>query len=155
MRVQNLSATTLATLHSTAVAAGQTDITPSTPIDMTDGGFQGCVFYVAFGAITAGGVQSVEIHSSATSGGTYAIDATGSAVVVADSDDNKMVVCEIYRPTNPFLKCIVKRATQDSAINAIVAIQYGGRRAIPTQGATVAGRSASLGGGEITDFELS
>jgi len=154
MRIQNLSILTLPTLHSAAVAAGQTDITPSTPISMNDGAHEGCLFYVLFGAITAGGVQSVEIHSSATSGGTYAIDAAGSAVVVADTDDNKIVVCEIYRPTNPFLKCIVKRATQDSAINGILAIQYGGRRPNQTPGSTIAGRSASLGGTEITDFEI-
>lgn len=108
------------TLHSTAVAAGITVITPSTAIDMQD--FDSCTFVAVFGAIVVTGVQSVEVHESdSPSSGFTAL--AGSKIVVADSDDDKAVFVEIHRPLKRYLKMVVNRATANSTLNAIIAIQ--------------------------------
>ena len=51
----------------------------------------------------------------------------GTAVSVADTDDNKCAVLEIYRPTNRYVRPVVTRATQNATIDSIVAILFNGR----------------------------
>jgi len=134
----DLSTRTKITRHSNAVSAGTTAITPSSGIDMA--GFDGCLFLILWGAITAGGVQSAEVHSSEDDGFSDAYAALeGTKVTVADDDDNKVTYLDILNPPERYLKCIVNRATQNSAVDGIVAIQYRGRSAPVTQPASVAG----------------
>jgi len=123
------------TRHSNAVAAGQTTITPSAGIDML--GFETCAFEILWGAITAGGAQSVKVQQSNDDGVADDYDdLEGSGQTVADDDDNKITIVEVVRPTKRYLKCLVLRATQDSAVDGIVAHQYGARTLPVTQDAT-------------------
>lgn len=105
-----------------AVAAGTSDQT-SSAIDMQ--GFDGVKIYTSFGAITSGAVTSVKMQQSSDNGGsdTYA-DLAGSAVTVADDDDNQVVVHDIYRPRERYLKVVVDRGTQNAVIDGIVAVLY-------------------------------
>lgn len=122
--MRSLHANSKITRHSATVAAGTTTITPSGAIDMA--GFNGCIFIASFGVITASAVTSIEIHQSATSGGSYnAI--IGTKVVIDDDEDAGIVYVDIHFPTKQFLKCIVKRATANAVLEGIVAVQYGAR----------------------------
>lgn len=105
-----------------AVAAGTSDQTSSV-IDMQ--GFDGVKVYTSFGAITSGAATSVKMQQSSDNGGsdTYA-DLAGSAVTVADDDDNQVVVHDIYRPRERYLKVVVDRGTQNAVIDGIVAVLY-------------------------------
>lgn len=128
--LMNLLASSEVVRHSAPVAAGSTVITPSGEIDMQ--GFEGCLFIVPFGAITATGVQSIEVHGSNTSGsGFTALE--GTNVVVADDDDNKYAMVEVIRPQHRYLKCVVNRATANSAIDGIVAVKHGAAKQPTTQ----------------------
>lgn len=126
---QQLANTVKITRVKNAVAAGQTT-QQSDAVDMAN--FEGVVFLTLFGAITGGGVQSVKIQQSATAGlaGTET-DLEGTGITVADDDDNQIVVHDIYRPTKRYVNAAVLRATQDSVIDGIIAIQYGAS-VIPT-----------------------
>lgn len=104
--------------HSNAVAAGTTTITPGTAVDRAN--FEGVVFDVLWGAIVAGGVQSVKVQQSDSPSSGFA-DLAGSNVAVADDDDNKITRVEIFKPTKRYLKAIVLRATQNSTVDGIVA----------------------------------
>ena len=107
--------------HSNAVAAGTTAITPSSGVNMA--GYSACRFIVSWGAITASGVQSVEVHQSSDDGSSDAYTAlAGTKVTVADDDDNKLTIIDIQHPGECYLKCIVNRATQNSAIDGIIAM---------------------------------
>lgn len=119
---------------SDAVAAGTTEIN-STGVAMD--GFESVTFIVPFGAITAGGVQSVKAEQSDDDGSTddYT-DLEGSGITVADDDDNGVVILEIMRPMKRYVRCTVLRATQNSAIDGIIAIQSGPSTAPVTQDAT-------------------
>lgn len=128
--------------HSNAVAAGVTVITPSAGIDMK--GFETCTFHVLFGAIVAGGVQSIEVHQSSDDGVVDAYSAlAGSNVVVGDDQDNKIAIVEVVRPQKRFLKCIVNRATQNSVVDGITAILTHPRAKPVTQDSTVMATSES------------
>lgn len=114
-------ASTVVTLHSGVTAAGVTTITPS---GLDCSGCDHVRFVVQWGAITATGVQSAEIHQSSDDGAvdTYTAIA-GTNVSVADDDDNKLTVIDIINPREAWLKCVINRATANSEVNGIIAIQ--------------------------------
>jgi len=121
---------TKAILAKTAVAAGATDITDATAVDTQ--GFNGVRFTFAFGAIVAGAVTSVAAAGAATSSPTPGTDdLAGTKITVADTDDDKIVVLDIYRPAQRYIRPFVKRATQNATVNAILAELYGSARKEP------------------------
>lgn len=111
------------------VAAGTTAQT-SSAIDTQ--GFDGVKIYSAFGAITSGAATSVKVQQSSdnASADAYA-DLLGTSVSVADDDDNQVVVHDIYRPRERYLKVVISRATQNAVIDGIVAVLYGASK-MPT-----------------------
>lgn len=117
-----------------AVAAGTSNQT-SSAIDTA--GYEGVKIYTMFGAIVSGAATSVKIQQSSDDGSvdTYA-DLTGTSITVADDDDNQIVVHDIYQPKERYLKAVVSRATQNAAIDGIVAVLYGPRSLPPTNDAT-------------------
>jgi len=138
----NLSKMTKITRHNNAVAAGTTDITPSAGIDMQN--FEGCLFQVLFGAITAGAATSIKVQQSDDDGVADAYsDLEGTSVTVADDDDNQIFWVDVYRPQKRYLKLIVDRGTQNAVLDGIVAMQYGPRKLPTTHDAT------TVGGGEL------
>lgn len=117
-----------------AVAAGTTAQTSSV-IDMQ--GYEGVKIYTSFGTITAGAATSVKVQQSSDDGAvdTYA-DLTGTAITVLDTDDNKVVLHDIHKPRERYLKAVVSRATQNAVIDGIVAVLYGARKQPTTDDAT-------------------
>jgi hypothetical protein len=128
------------TLCKTAVAAGTTDITDATAIDMT--GFEGVRFIYSFGAITSGSVSSVAAAGLDTSSPTPGTDdLAGTKIAVADTADDTLFILDIYKPRQRYIRPFVKRATQNAVLNSIVAEQYGHAGLLPiTKDATVTGQ---------------
>ena len=106
-----------------AVAAGTTDQN-GTGVDMQ--GFLGVRFTFLFGTITSGAVTSCKAQQSSDDGSadTYA-DLEGTAIAVADDDDNQVVVLEVYRPRERYVRPVIDRGTQNAVIDGIIAEQYG------------------------------
>jgi len=104
-------------------AAGATDLT-SEFVDTQ--GFEGVRLICGFGAIVSGAVTGVRAQQCDTSGGTYA-DLAGSAIVVADDDDNQITILDIYRPRERYIKHVVDRATQNATVDFLIAELYGPR----------------------------
>lgn len=106
-----------------AVAAGTTDQT-SSAIDTQ--GFEGVKIYTAFGTITSGAVTSVKVQQSSDDAAADAYaDLAGTSITVADDDDNQVVVHDIYRPQERYLKVVIDRGTQNAVIDGIIAVLYG------------------------------
>lgn len=120
-----------------AVAAG-TSAQTSSAVDMT--GYEGCLFIASFGALTATQVTSIKAQQSSDDGSSDAYaDLTGTLVgPLADADGNKLLVLDVYRPRDRYLKCIVNRATANAVIDGVIAIRYGARVQPTVQGSTVA-----------------
>lgn len=130
-----------------AVAAGQTTIN-SSEVDMAN--YEGVIFVVGFGAITAGAATSIKAQQDTVTGMAGAADLEGTAQTVADDKDNKLFIMDIYRPRERFVRCVVSRATQDSVVDFILAIPYGAKVQPVTQGSTVAGQECHVSPAEGT-----
>ena len=122
-----------ATRVENAAAAGTSDL-ESDIIDMQ--GFEGVAFVVLFGTITANAVTSVKVQQDTDSAGGTMADLEGTGYTVADSDDNKAVIVEVYRPLERYIRCVVDRGTQNAVVDGIVAFQYGAAKLPVTQDAT-------------------
>jgi len=117
-----------------ATAAGTTTIN-STSVDMS--GFESVTFLVAFGAIVAGAATSIKAQQS--SDDTSFNDLKGTAVTVADTDDNKVAILEVIRPLDRYVRVVVARATQNSTIDSAVAHQGRALEAAVSHDTTVLG----------------
>lgn len=119
-----------------AVAAGTSD-QDSSSVDMLD--YEGVRFTVSFGTITGSAVTSIRAGQSANDS-SWA-DLLGTDITVADDDDNQVAILDIWRPIDRYVRCTVKRATQNAVIDGVVAEQYGPRVLPPTNdSSTVVGQ---------------
>lgn len=110
-------------LCKSAVAAGASDITDATAVDTA--GYDGVRFIFSFGTITAGAATSVAAASLATSSPTAGTDdIAGSSITVADTADDKIFILDISKPRLRYVRPFVKRATQNSVLNSIIAELY-------------------------------
>jgi hypothetical protein len=116
------------------VAAGSSDIL-SEYVDTA--GYGGVRFLVGFGAITSGAATSIKVKQCDTSGGSYE-DLAGTSQTVADTNDNKVFIVEITHPRERYLKVATLRATQNSAVDFLIAELFNHSGAIPiTQHGTI------------------
>ena len=110
----------------TSQAAGTGDTLTTNTVDMqADGGYEGCLFVIAFGAITASAVTTVTAQQSADDS-TYN-DIEGSSISVADDDDDELVFLDIYKPIDRYLQVDITRATANAEIDSVTAYLYNGR----------------------------
>lgn len=118
-----------------AIAAGVTDVTNITAIDMT--GYKTLTLMVSAAAITTGAVTKVKMQQSTDDGSADAYsDLEGSSVTIADSSDNTMTILEIVNPQKKWLKPVITRLTQNAAFEGVFAIQTGAKVLPVTQSTT-------------------
>lgn len=116
------------------VAAGAADVNS----DIVDtAGYDGVRFIAGFGAIVAGAATSIKVQQDTAAGGGTMADLLGSAIAVADSDDNKIAVTEIFRPRERYVRLTTLRATQNSTIDFVLVELHGPRGLPVTQDSTV------------------
>lgn len=118
------------------VAAGITDVN-SDVVDMA--GFEGIRFILALGALVSGAVTSVKIQQGTDLTVTDAADLEGSSVAIADTDDNKIVVTQVYRPRERFVRMAIDRGTANATIDGLVVELFGTRVKPVATHATVVG----------------
>lgn len=117
-----------------AVAAGTTDQN-SSAVDTL--GFGGVRFVALFGTLTATQVTSIKAQYS-DDGSTNWTDVAGSTVgPLADADSNDMLVLDIYRPKQRYVRCVVDRGTANAVIDGVIAELYLPGDAPVTKDATV------------------
>lgn len=106
---------------SSAVAAGTTDVTCDT-VDMQ--GFGGIRFIAGFGTITANAVTSMKVQQGALSAMTDAADLEGTSVSIDDDEDNMLLISDIYRPTERYVRAIIDRGTANAVVDFVIAELY-------------------------------
>ena len=119
-------------------AAGVAGLTPinGAVVDMTD--FEGIAFVVCFGTIAAGAVTSIKIQRDTAVAMGAAADLTASAQTVADTDDGKMFITDVYRPAEQFVRGVVNRGTGNATVRAAFYMLYGSRiKPVSGHGSTV------------------
>ena len=130
-----------------AVAAGQTDQNGAI-IDMAN--YEGVVFIAVLGTLASGAVTGLKVQMGNESNLSDAADLVGTAVSMADSDDNKLLVLDIHRPAERYVRAVVTRGTADATIDGVIAIQYGARLLPASQDSTVAGIETHVSSAEGT-----
>jgi hypothetical protein len=122
------------------VAAGSTNVTDSTVIDMQD--YEGVRFIIGFGAITSGAATSIAVQQAVAKSSATALtsgaDLLGSGITVADDDDNKLVITDILKPRERYVQVHILRATQNAVVDLVIAEVYGAKKLPVTQDTTVA-----------------
>jgi hypothetical protein len=134
--MMNLAQNVKITRALNAVAAGQT-VQNGAVIDMAN--FEGVVFLAAFGALDAGAVTGLKVQQGLQANLSDAADLAGAALAIADTADNKLLVLDVFRPAERYVRAVVTRGAADAVIDGVIAIQYGPRVLPVTQDATVAG----------------
>ena len=107
-----------------AVAAGTSDQN-SWSVDMKS--FDAVTFCMGFGAITASAVTSIKLQGSDDDSSFSNL--AGTAITVADSDDDKIVLAEINPPQRRYVRCVVNPGTQNAVIDFAVALQSNANKA--------------------------
>ena len=105
------------------VADGQTDSNTSS-VDMT--GFDGVLFLITIGTITGSGTSTWTVEQSSDDSTFNAVsgaevDATGSA------ESDTVLILDVKRPLDRYVHVAYVRATANSEIDGVVALQYGAR----------------------------
>lgn len=111
---------------SNAVAAGAT-ASNSSSVDML--GWDGVFFIAAAGAITATAVSSVKAQQSSDNGSAddfTDIAGSSSPALTPATDDNKILLIDIYRPQKRYLRLSWVRSTANTVIDGVFAIRYHG-----------------------------
>lgn len=107
----------------TAGAAGASNINGSS---VDTAGFDGVLFVVQFGTITAGAATSLKLQQDTVTGFGTAADIAGSGITVLDTNDDTPFAIDIKRPTKQFVRLVILRATQNAVCGAM-AFLYRGR----------------------------
>lgn len=94
-----------------------------------------CRIKIGFGAIVSGAVTSTKLQDGDTS--TPTTDVLGSSQTVADTDDNHVVIYDVYRPQHRYLRVATSRATQNATIDYIEVERFGSRKQPVTADATI------------------
>ena len=90
-------------------------------------GFEGVLMVVKFAAVAAAGVFSIKVQQDTAVGMGAAADLAGTAIAVANDDDEQIFILDIYQPKERYVRVVVvKDATNVSAEMAFY-IGYGAR----------------------------
>ncbi len=118
-----------------AVAAGTT-AQNGTTLDMQ--GFDAVIFVAAFGTLTATQVTSIKAQQGLLSDASDMADLANTKVgPLADGDSNKLLVLDVIKPVERYVRCVVSRGTANAVIDGVIAIQYNAVKEPTTQGSTV------------------
>jgi hypothetical protein len=106
-----------------ATAAGTADQIDGTGLDMAD--FDGVMFIAMFGVLTATAVTTLIAEQSSDDAGADAYAGIlGSEVSIADDEDTGMLILDVLRPTEQWVRPAIVRLTANAVIDGVVAIQY-------------------------------
>jgi hypothetical protein len=131
----NLSKYTKVTRALNGVVAGTSNQNGSV-IDMS--GFEGVQFVALFGALTATQVTSLKVQQGNLADGSDMADLEGSLhTALADTDGNKCLVTDVFRPQKRYVRAVVTRGTANAVIDGVIALQYSARVQPVTNDTTV------------------
>lgn len=121
---------------SDAEAAAQSAI-ECTAVDMKR--FRSVAFLLAMGSITGGAATSAKLQASEDNGVADGwSDLEGTSITIADDDDDQLFILEIDNPQKRYVRVYISRATQDSVVDGVIAVQFNADDEPVTQSDSVA-----------------
>lgn len=118
------------------LAAGTSDVFTEI-VDMQN--FTGILIIVALGTIAASGAVTTKVQQGQIAAMSDAADIATSAIgPTADTDDNKLIMTELIRPTERYVRMSIVRAdAANSTIDSVTVILFGARKSPVAADATV------------------
>lgn len=118
-----------------AAAAGTSAIN-TTVVDML--GYETVAFVALFGTLTASQVTGIKVQQGTASDASDMADLAGTAsTAMADGDSNKMLLTEVYRPTERYVRLVVTRGTANAVLDGAIALLGRAGVSPPAFGSTV------------------
>lgn len=119
-----------------AAVAAQTDVDGDI-LDMS--GFEGVVFIAKLGDVTDTSALELLAQQNTVNSGSGMASIAGSAAFTAgaSSADDMLLVLDVYRPRERYVRPKLKRGTANAVVSGIIAIQYGARKKSQSQAASV------------------
>lgn len=96
-------------------------------LDMAD--WDGVIAIVKHAVIAAGAVGDIHWEQDTASGMGTAADLAGTAIAVADDDDDQIFVSDLYRPQERYVRVVVTKDAANAQAESAIYIQYKGRKA--------------------------
>jgi hypothetical protein len=131
-----------------ATAAGVTVLTGPNSYDMQ--GYDGVVFIAAIGTLSATQVTFLGAQGSAD-GTTWGAVGTAAAptnliagaqtAAMLDADSNKLLVLDIFRPQQRFVRAVLYRGTANAVVDGVIAIRYEAKKQPTVQDVTTVSAS--------------
>ena len=120
-------------------SASNTGTTTSTVVDCA--GAEGALFLIDLGTVSTGGLATCKVQQSSDDGDADAYsDVEGSELVnIGDASTIKQMLLEVINPQKRYLKLLITRGVANVVIDGVIAITFGYKAEVTTQGATVDG----------------
>ncbi len=87
--------------------------------------FHGICFIVKFATIAAGATTNIKAQHGDASNLSDAADIAGTAQSIAATDDNKVFVIDIKKPTKRYLRLVIDKDTTNATGESAVGLLYG------------------------------
>jgi hypothetical protein len=100
-------------------------------------GYDGVMFIAQLGALSASQVTNLQIQGADADTGHADLVGAVSANA-ADGDSDNLLIVDVVKPRQRYLKPMLNRATGNAVLDGIIAIRYSGSKLPVTQGASVA-----------------
>jgi hypothetical protein len=128
-----------------ATVAGTDDTLSGDILDMQ--GFDSVAFIALLGDVANTSVVTLKAYAgdeAALGDGAYK---TNTATITADatSADNKLLVLDVIKPTERYIRPDLVRATANAVVDGIIAIRYNSKTKPVTQGTDVVDSEISVG----------
>lgn len=107
-------------------------------LDMS--GYDSVAFVADLGDITDTSVLTLQVKdnsANSTSGASSISGASATYTAAASDADNKLLVVEVYRPSQRYVFASLTRTTANAVVGGIVAYQFNSKTLPLTQGSTV------------------
>jgi len=114
-------------------ASGSADRNGAT-LDMS--GYEGVLMIVKFAAVATGATVSIKAQQGAASNLSDAADLAGTAITVADDDDNQIFMIDVYQPLERYVRVVVDNDASNATAQSAVYIRYGARTLPQTNNVT-------------------
>jgi len=134
----------------TVVEAAATAATSELVSDVLDmSGYEGVLFLALTGDVTASSVLTLTVKAnsanSVSSPTPVTQKATAAFTAGASDADSKLLMVDVYKPTQRYVFASLTRADQNAVIGGVIAIQYGASNKPTTQDASVIASAFGLG----------
>jgi hypothetical protein len=114
-------------------------VTTGTEIDMA--GYNSVMVIVCLGTIAASGVFTGTLKNSDTSGtyGSGTVDRIATLANDADTDDNKLLIVEVYRPQRRYLRLNYQRTGGNVTVLSMLVVRFNSGNEPVSQGTSAGG----------------